>query len=613
VVRAGVCRLARLCHCGRVLSVGHRLGNYEVVRFLGAGGQGAVYLCRHVRLDRLDAVKVLPRYLGDADGRLRFEREAASAARLRHPNLVTVHDAGEAADGSFYVAMEYVDGPSLSIVIKEKLITDPGKMIRILGQVADALDVAHGAGLVHRDVKPANILVADPDLDTPKAYLVDFGIAKLVSAGDAMTSQIMGTYAYMPPERLDGRSGTGRSDQYSLACTAYHWLVGEVPYPEDSPMAVMRAHTDAPPPRASVRGAGVPAGVDAVLARGMAKAPEDRYATCTEFVEALASALTAPARAEKADKVNAAQAAPSRPAEPKPQPVRGVAPPRPTRPPTPGPHPVMTQPPVPGQRTGGTTSAGRMYRSPPWWQKALLPLGAPVSVGVAWVALPNVRKLIETPDQFGQVLIVYTVLSAAVMTAGGMGAWLMMFRRRAAWLGTAISVLSAPVLALVAEVGRAADLPSLGRERHLFATPPDIFDGYKGRTLVVVGVLLGGLCIYGARRWGDGLERVTRVPRDKWPWWGGLVGILAVGGAVLLGPRNTLLALALAALLVALYGFAQGWFEAWWLFTGAQAAFVMHGLLVGDYETTTVYYVVAVAVGCIGAAIWFSDVAKDGR
>ena len=278
-----------------MLSSGHRLGNYEVVRFLGAGGQGAVYLCRHVRLDRLDAVKLLPHYRGDPLTRLRFEREAASAARLHHPNLVTVHDAGELPDGSFYVAMQYVDGPSLSTVIREGLIEDRAGIIRVLRQVADALDVAHRANLMHRDVKPANILVANPESDQPHAYLVDFGIAKLVTVGDpSLTSQIMGTYAYMPPERLDGKSGTAQSDQYSLACTAYHWLVGEVPYPDTSPVALMRAVTGEPPPRASQRRRDLPPAVDAVLMKAMAKSPDDRYGTCAEFVAALDAALNQP-------------------------------------------------------------------------------------------------------------------------------------------------------------------------------------------------------------------------------------------------------------------------------------------------------------------------------
>jgi serine/threonine protein kinase len=190
------------------VDVGDRMGGYLIERKLGSGGQGMVFLARHLRLDRLDAVKVLlPHVAENAEAKRLFEREALGAARLHHPHIAMVYDAAE-ADGLLYIAMQYVDGHSLAQLVDESGGMGPDRVAVVLEQVADALDAAHDAGLVHRDVKPANVLIERRRSGQEWAYLVDFGISKLVEATVSSTlSQVVGTTAYMAPERFEGRTG----------------------------------------------------------------------------------------------------------------------------------------------------------------------------------------------------------------------------------------------------------------------------------------------------------------------------------------------------------------------------------------------------------------------
>jgi len=277
-----------------MLTEGTVFAAYEVRGRIATGGMGEVYLCRHRVLDRMDAVKVLlPHLAGNSSFRRRFLREALSAARLRHPHVVTVYTADE-AEGLLYLAMEYVPGEDVGTVLDRERRLDPARAVRLLGPVADALDAAHRVHLVHRDIKPRNLMLSVPAGQAERLTLVDFGISRLLDddADITRTGEIVGTIAYCAPEQLTrGARVTGASDQYSLACVAYECLTGALPFPRDGQLAIMTAHLTAPPPSASAVRPDLPAAVDAVLARAMAKDPAARYATCVHFVGALANAL----------------------------------------------------------------------------------------------------------------------------------------------------------------------------------------------------------------------------------------------------------------------------------------------------------------------------------
>ena len=287
-----------------MLSPGSRLATYDVRKRLAVGGMGEVYLCRHRLLDRDDAVKVLrPHLVADEAFRRRFLREALSAARLRHPHIVTVYTADE-VDGQLYLAMEYIPGADLAAILDHELSIEPHRVVRLLEQVADALDAAHRLQLTHRDVKPSNVLVerpgsTDTTADGPSggpehAYLVDFGLSKSATAGDqsiTMTGQVLGTVAYIAPEQLHAAVTDGRCDQYALGCMAFECLTGRLPFPRENSIGVITAHLTAPPPSAAELMPSLPRAVDRVLARAMAKAPQERFATCTEFVAALRFAI----------------------------------------------------------------------------------------------------------------------------------------------------------------------------------------------------------------------------------------------------------------------------------------------------------------------------------
>jgi Protein kinase domain len=278
-------------HAGPLmLPVGGSFAAYEVQRRLAVGGMGEVYLCRHRMLNRLDAVKVLrPHLAKDAAFRGRFLREALSVARVRHPSVVQVYTADE-ADGLLYLAMEYLPGDDLAEVLHRDGRLPADRVVSLLRPVADALDAAHRAHLVHRDVKPRNLIVTGRIAVT----LVDFGISRLLDEDSQITrtGEIVGTIAYCSPEQLSRRPVTGACDQYSLGCVAYECLTGEVPFPREGQLAIMTAHVTAPPPRVTAARPDLAPAMDAVLARAMAKDPAARFASCTEFIEALAAAAT---------------------------------------------------------------------------------------------------------------------------------------------------------------------------------------------------------------------------------------------------------------------------------------------------------------------------------
>ncbi|WP_227984260.1 serine/threonine-protein kinase [Nocardia spumae] len=279
-----------------VMSPGTIIGGYRVVRVLGAGGMGTVYLAKHPSLPRMDAIKVLSGELSsNAEFRGRFEREANLAAGLDHPNIVSVYNRGE-EHGQLWIAMQYVDGTDASA----ELARDPHSMtplraLRIVTEVGKGLDYAHRRGLLHRDVKPANFLLsAQEGDDEERVLLTDFGVAK--STDDAseltQTGSFVATIAYAPPEQLQGMAVDSRADIYSLGCALYKLITGQNPYPATQPAMVMMGHLYEPPPRATAVNPGLPQAIDHVFARALAKNPADRFTSCRELTDAAANALT---------------------------------------------------------------------------------------------------------------------------------------------------------------------------------------------------------------------------------------------------------------------------------------------------------------------------------
>src|SRR5207253_1878488 len=262
--------------------IGTELGGYRILEPLGHGGTSVVYRAEHVRLGRSAALKLLTPSVGEADFAERFLRESQLAASIDHPSIVPVYDAGE-NDGLLYIAMACVDGSDLKSLIAEDGKLPVRRALRIVGQIGSALDAAHARGLVHRDVKPANILVGAGD----RAYLSDFGVVKeLSSNGTTRTGTFVGTIEYCAPEQIEGQAVDGRADVYALACVLYECLVGEPPFHRPSEVAVLNAHLHAPPPKLH----GQPGGLEAVVAKALSKSPLDRYATCVEFLAAARAA-----------------------------------------------------------------------------------------------------------------------------------------------------------------------------------------------------------------------------------------------------------------------------------------------------------------------------------
>ena len=276
------------------LAVGQVFAGYTIVRRLGAGAMGEVYLAEHPRLPRQDALKVMVQQVStDSEYRERFNREAQNAATLSHPNIVTLYDRGEFED-QLWLSMDYIEGTDASRLLEQQYRKGlpPDEVVRIVAAVADALDYAHQRRLLHRDVKPANILLAKLDSGGWRALLGDFGIARRVddSSGLTQSNIAVGTVAYAAPEQLMGLPLDGRADQYSLAATAFELLTGSHLYQDRNPAVVISQHVTAPPPQIAERKPEL-SGLGPVLSKALAKAPDDRYATCTDFADALARRL----------------------------------------------------------------------------------------------------------------------------------------------------------------------------------------------------------------------------------------------------------------------------------------------------------------------------------
>ncbi len=333
-------------------SAGAQIASYQLEEEIGQGGMAAVYRARDVRLGRWVALKVLAQdYAQDEAFRQRFIRESRTAASVDHPNIIPIFDAGEAG-GVLYIAMRYVAGQDVHSLLRSAGPLPVARALSIVGQVAAALDAAHACGLVHRDVKPANMLLGGV-ADTGRAdhvYLSDFGISKMLNATSSltMTGQVLGTLNYLAPEQIEGRQVDGRADAYALACTAFELLAGSPPFRRDENMAVMWAQLNAAPPRLTSLRPGLPPAVDRVLARGLAKSPAERFASCVAFSAALHQACapvldgaagpvpgSAPPRAARpaaptaADPVPAPATAPPAPAAPADAPARPATTPMP--------------------------------------------------------------------------------------------------------------------------------------------------------------------------------------------------------------------------------------------------------------------------------------------
>jgi serine/threonine protein kinase len=271
-----------------VLAVGTEIAGYRVEAFISRGGMAVVYRAHDRRLGRRVALKLLAPELSQNERfQQRFLRESRLAASLDHPNIVPIYEAGESS-GLLYIVMRYVEGSDLKALLDREGPLDLDRTVSILRQVGAALDAAHARGLVHRDVKPGNILIAsgtgreDPD----HVYLTDFGLTKRSSSlsGQTTTGRFIGTMDYVAPEQIGGKPVDARTDIYSLGCVLYECLVGEPPFDRDDEAALLWAHLVERAPRISARRPDLPAGLDAVLDKAMAKAPEDRFGACRDLV-----------------------------------------------------------------------------------------------------------------------------------------------------------------------------------------------------------------------------------------------------------------------------------------------------------------------------------------
>ena len=352
-------------------AAGTVVAGYRIVEQAGSGGMGVVYRAEETGLGgRPVALKLLPPALaGDPDFRARFLREMRVAAAIDHPNIIPIYRAGEDR-GLLYLAMRYVHASDLRRVLEAEGRLDPARALAILDQVARALDAAHARGLVHRDVKPGNILLAPPvlDGDPEHVYLVDFGLARSDSDDRSIggAGSFLGTPRYAAPEQAAGRQVDGRADGYALGCVLYECLTGQPPFPGGSGEAVLLAHLEAPPPRVTTLRPDLPPAIDQVVAKAMAKTPADRFPTCRTLITAARAALTSPAGPAARPRAR------PRPG-PGPDPGHAATPPSGARSPGGGGYPGgagrssgCPQPPGPGPRGRATRHRARRPRRPPW-------------------------------------------------------------------------------------------------------------------------------------------------------------------------------------------------------------------------------------------------------
>jgi serine/threonine protein kinase len=352
------------------IGIGSVFAGHRLEGVAGRGGMGVVYKATHLALDRTVALKLIaPEISGDESFRERFKQESMTAAALDHPNVVPIYDAGE-EHGQLYVTMRHVPGTDLRALIEQSGGLPPAEAASIISQIADALDAAHERGLVHRDVKPGNILIEDRG-GKRHAYLTDFGLTKHAATDSGMTKtgMFVGTLDYIAPEQLQGQAVDARTDVYSLTCVLYQAVTGQVPYPRDSEPSKMWAHMGEDPPSVGQARADVPPAFEEVIKRGMAKKPEDRYPSTGD----LGRATTAAAQDRQATQVERSVAtggaAPGHAMPPPvvsmPAPPTGVS----SSPaPTAGPRGPAAPPPPPGYAPPPPPPTSGPATGPPQWQ-----------------------------------------------------------------------------------------------------------------------------------------------------------------------------------------------------------------------------------------------------
>ena len=373
------------------MSIGSVLAGFRIEGLAGVGGMGRVYLATQMALNRRVALKVIaPELADEPDFRARFERESHLSASIDHPNVIPVYEAGE-AEGRLFIAMRWVEGTDLRSVIVAEGRLDPERAVAIVEQVAAALDAAHRGGLVHRDVKPANVMLTTTH-GQEHVYLTDFGLTKKASSNTALTRTgfFVGTPDYMPPEQIMGERADARSDVYALGCLLFHTLTGRPPYDRGHEVAKMYAQVHDPPPSVVDGVPGTPAGLEAVITRALAKNREERYPSAGDLGRASRAALTGAVPSQPERIVATGLAAPE-PAEPAPGApgAAGLAPELaptapPAAPPTPPPStpapaaepdPAPTGPPDPGP----TAAPGPAPTAAPDPGPTAAPGGAPMT------------------------------------------------------------------------------------------------------------------------------------------------------------------------------------------------------------------------------------------
>lgn len=442
-----------------MLGVGATFAGYRIEGVLGQGGMGTVYLARHPRLPRSVALKLLNRGVStDPELTRRFELEADVAARLEHPGIVGVFDRGT-DDGHLWIAMQYIRGTDAATW--DARAYPPATAVRLLGETAAALDYAHSRGVLHRDVKPANILIADAEsLRESHSVLTDFGIARLTDANTKLTATgaFTATLAYGSPEQLSGAVVDHRSDQYSLACTLFAVLSGRPPFAGTNPGQVVMGHISQPPPRLTATRPDLPATVDALVTRAMAKQPDERFRSCGEFTTAVRDALEGRHISAPPAPVPVAQPvlAPAPPefraghiSRPQPRPVqqRPVTDPRPPvtdpRPPGARPWPQAAGP-KPGRGTAVTAGLATLF-------VAVFP------VFIFCVGLVETARTITQGAPAGRADLVYSVLALlfiGVVSLLWAGAGLLLLAARRS--GRVLTLVSSVIGVLSAIAGTVA-------------------------------------------------------------------------------------------------------------------------------------------------------------
>jgi len=292
---------------------GTTFAGFRIERELGRGGMGTVYLARDFELDRDVALKVIREdFADDEEFRERFRTESRTAASIDHPRVVSVFGTGE-RDGLLYVVMRYVPGPDLQLLLSRRRSLPADEAAAVIAQVGEGLDAVHAAGLVHRDVKPANVIVSERGSRGrhADAFLTDFGLARSVAASTGLTAtgQLIGSVDYMAPEQIEGHRVDARTDVYALGCVLFQTLTGEVPFPEPETSAKLWSHLNAPPPTAGSHSRPA-AALDPVIARAMAKNPAERYPSAGDLGRAAVAAARGEAVTEPEQIVGAGEAAP---------------------------------------------------------------------------------------------------------------------------------------------------------------------------------------------------------------------------------------------------------------------------------------------------------------